>query len=236
MDAPEEGEDGRRALSIFSRLEEAPEGSAWTLHAQGMLSASGGDGCAGGRGRARGLAAGGGTPIELTGLYSTLQAHGFGYGPSFQGLREAWRVGDAVYGRAVLPEALSESAEAYGVHPALLDAALHVLGLVDAGVARVSDGSLLLPFEWTEVSLLATGARELRVRASVERGGEGEALAQLQLADGSGRAVARVGGLRLREASEAQIREAARSEVQHLYRLDWRPVALSEAGPEALAR
>ena len=111
----------------------------------------------------------GGTPIDLTGLYSTLQAHGFGYGPAFQGLREAWRVGDAVYGRVVLPEALSESAEAYGVHPALLDAALHVLGLADAGVARVSDGSVLLPFEWSEVSLVATGARELRVRASVER-------------------------------------------------------------------
>jgi hypothetical protein len=43
-----------------------------------------------------------------------------------------------------------------------------------------------------------------------------------------------VGGLRLREASEGQIREAARSEAQHLYRLEWRPVALSEAGPEAI--
>ena len=63
----------------------------------------------------------------------------------------------------------------------------------------------------------------------------GEALAQLQLADGSGRAVARIGGLRLREASEAQIREAARSEAQHLYRLEWRPVALSAAGAEASA-
>ena len=40
--------------------------------------------------------------------------------------------------------------------------------------------------------------------------------------------------MRLREASEAQIREAARREVQHLYRLEWRPVALSEAGPEVL--
>ena len=232
VDAPEEGEDGRRALSIFSRLEEAPDGSGWTLHAQGVLS----------RAEAPaampedvGLAAWppvGGTPIDLTGLYSTLQAHGYGYGPAFQGLREAWRVGDAVYGRVVLPEALSESAEAYGLHPALLDAALHVLGLADAGVARVSDGSVLLPFEWSEVSLLATGARELRVRASVERGGEGEAWALLQLADGSGRAVARVGGLRLRQASEAQIREAARSEAQHLYRMEWRPVALSEAGAE----
>ena len=235
VDAPEAGEDGRRGLSIYSRLEEASEGSAWTLHAQGILS---GAEATAALPEEAGLAAWppvGGTPIELTELYSTLQADGFGYGPAFQGLREAWRVGDAVYGRAVLPEALSESAQAYGLHPALLDAALHVLGLVDAaGVARVSDGSLLLPFEWSEVSLLATGARELRVRASVERGGEGEALAELQLADGSGRAVARVGGLRLREASEAQIREAARSEVQHLYRLDWRPVALSAAGPEAL--
>ena len=64
---------------------------------------------------------------------------------------------------------------------------------------------------------------------------EGEALALLRLADGNGRAVARVGGLRLREASEAQIREAARSAAQHLYRLEWRPVALSEGGSEAIS-
>ena len=75
----------------------------------------------------------GGTPIDLTGLYSALQAHGLGYGPAFQGLREAWRVGEAVYGRAVLPEAVSKSAEGYGLHPALLDAALHVLGFAEAG-------------------------------------------------------------------------------------------------------
>ncbi|HEY2592866.1 MAG TPA: SDR family oxidoreductase, partial [Chloroflexota bacterium] len=235
VDAPDGGEEGRRVLGIYGRLEEAPDGTAWTLHAQGMLS---GAEATAAMTEEVGLEAWppvGGTPIDLTGLYSTLQAHGFGYGPAFQGLREAWRVGDAVYGRAVLPEALSESAEAYGVHPALLDSALHVLGLTDAGVARVSDGLLLLPFEWSEVSLLATGARELRVRASVERGGEGEAWALLRLADGNGRAVARVGGLRLREASDEQIREAARSEAQHLYRLEWRPVALSEGGAQALA-
>ena len=161
VDAPEAGEDGRRALSIFGRLEEAPEGSAWTLHAQGMLSAAEATASVSDAAGLESWPPVGGTAIDLTGLYSTLQAHGFGYGPAFQGLREAWRVGDAVYGRAVLPEALSESAEAYGVHPALLDAALHVLGLVDGGVARGSAGSLLLPFEWSEVSLLATGAREL---------------------------------------------------------------------------
>ena len=234
VDAPEEGEEARRVLSIFSRLEDASDGAPWTLHAQGTLSQTEATAA---MPEEVGLEAWpplGGTPIDLTGLYSALRAHGLGYGPAFQGLREAWRVGEAVYGRVVLPEALSESAESYGLHPALLDAALHVLGLADAGVAG-GDGSVLLPFEWSEVSLVATGARELRVRASVARRGEGEAWALLQLADGSGRAVARVGGLRLREASEAQIRDAARSEAQHLYRLEWRPVASSEAVPEAIA-
>ena len=181
VDAPEAGEEGRRGLSIYSRLEAASEGAPWTLQAQGVLSLT-----QEAAAEESGLEAWppvDGTAIDLTGLYSTLQAHGYDYGPSFQGLREAWRVGQVVYGRAVLPEALSESAEGYGVHPALLDAALHVLGLADDGG---SEGLILLPFEWSEVSLVATGARELRVRATVERRGEGEAWVLLQVADGTG--------------------------------------------------
>ena len=232
VDGAEAGAAGSRGLSIYSRAEDAAEGGSWTLHAQGVLGEAA---------EAEAAAASelevwppvGGEPIDLTGHYARLAARGYGYGPLFQGLSEAWRVGDAVYGRAVLPEALSKSAESYGLHPALLDAALHVLTL--AQVEGVGDGSVLLPFEWSEVSLVATGAQELRVCASVERGGEGEALAVLQLADGNGRAVVRLGGLRLREASDAQIREAARSEAQHLYRLEWRPVGLSEGGAQALA-
>ena len=101
VDAPE-GEDGRRGLSIYSRLEDASEG-AWRLHAQGVLSMQEA------AGEETGLEAWppvGGRPIDLTGLYATMQAHGYDYGPSFQGLREAWRVGEAVYGRAELPEAV----------------------------------------------------------------------------------------------------------------------------------
>ena len=176
-------------------------GTAWTLHAQGVLSLA-----QEAAAEESGLEAWppvGGTPIDLTGLYSTLQAHGYGYGPSFQGLREAWRVGDVVYGRVVLPEALSASADDYGLHPALLDAALHVLGLADAGVAG-GEGLVLLPFEWSEVTLVATGARELRVRASVERRGDGEAWALLQL----GRWQRASGGAGWRAAAEGSERSA----------------------------
>ena len=125
VDAPEAGEEGRRGLSIYSRLEDAPEGASWTLHAQGVLSLA--QEAAAEESGLEAWPPAGGTAIDLTGHYATLQARGYGYGPSFQGLREAWRVGDVVYGRVVLPEALS-SAEGYGLHPALLDAALHVSG------------------------------------------------------------------------------------------------------------
>ena len=255
VDAPEAGAAGRRGLSIYSRVEAASEASPWTLQAQGVLGLAAPEAGTAAMAEAEateesGLEAwppAGGISIELAGFYAGLQARGYGYGPSFQGLREAWRVGDEVYGRAVLPEALSDSAEAYGLHPALLDAALHVLGLVAGGEAGViggdgagnsngdgnnSGGQVLLPFEWSEVTLLASGARELRVRASVERRGDGEALARLRLADGQGRVVARIGGLRLRQASQAQIRQASRGEAQHLYRLEWRPVGLGATGPD----
>ncbi|WP_280706433.1 type I polyketide synthase [Bradyrhizobium sp. BR13661] len=233
VDALEAGAaGGGRGLSIYSRAEDAPEGASWTLHAQGTLGeAAEATSEAGEDNELEVWPPVGGEAIDLSGHYARLAAHGYGYGPLFQGLVEAWRVGDAVVGRAVLAEALGPSADAYGLHPALLDSALHVLTL--AQVKGLEDGSILLPFEWSEVSLAATGARELRVRASVERSGEGEPLARLQLADGQGRVVAHVGGLRLKEASEAQIREAARSEAQHLYRLDWRAVMLSEAASDA---
>jgi hypothetical protein len=234
LDGAEAGEEERRGLSIYSRPEHAAEGTSWTLHAQGVVSVGAEAGEAEAGEEAGGLVAWppvGGEAIDLTGHYARLQGRGYGYGPSFQGLVEAWRVGAVVYGRAVLPEALWTSAEDYGLHPALLDAALHALSLDPIGGAALEggagSGSLLLPFEWSEVTVVAGGARELRIRASVERSGEGEALAHLELADGQGRSVARVGGLRLREASEAQIREAARIEAQHLYRLEWRPVGLS---------
>ncbi|WP_045011528.1 acyltransferase domain-containing protein, partial [Bradyrhizobium sp. LTSP849] len=234
VDGAEAGEAGGRGISIYSRAEDAAEGGSWTLHAQGVLGEVAEQEAA----QESGLEVWppvGGEAIDLSGHYARMQARGYGYGPLFQGLVEAWRVGDAVVGRAVLAEALWPSADEYGLHPALLDSALHVLSfdrIAGADLDGDADAPLLLPFEWSEVSLAAQGARELRIRASVERSGEGEALAHLQLADGHGRVVAHVGGLRLKQASEAQIREASRSEAQHLYRLEWRAVGLNEAGQD----
>ncbi|MDN3279556.1 polyketide synthase dehydratase domain-containing protein, partial [Frankia sp. RB7] len=185
VDGAEAGAAAGRGLNIYSRAEDAAEGASWTLHAQGVLGEAAEQEAAQDNVEASALEVWppiGGEPIDLSGHYARMQARGYGYGPMFQGLVEAWRVGDAVYGRAMLAEALWPSAESYGLHPALLDSALHVLSFDRIAGADLSDGAdapLLLPFEWSEVSLAAQGARELRIRASVERSGEGEALAHL---------------------------------------------------------
>ncbi|MGB3438706.1 MAG: type I polyketide synthase, partial [Actinophytocola sp.] len=59
-------------------------------------------------------------PVDVTGLYADLDAAGYGYGPTFQGLRAVWRTADTVYAEVVLPEDAHADAARFGLHPALL--------------------------------------------------------------------------------------------------------------------
>ena len=73
------------------------------------------------------MAAGGGDGGRPDGVLSHVQAQGFGYGPAFQGLVEAWRVGEWCTGARCCRRGVGTAGD-YGIHPALLDAALHLLG------------------------------------------------------------------------------------------------------------
>ncbi|EUA38845.1 phenolphthiocerol synthesis polyketide synthase type I Pks15/1 domain protein [Mycobacterium avium subsp. avium 2285 (R)] len=57
-----------------------------------------------------------------------------------------------------LPEQAGVSTGRFGIHPVLLDAALHALGVADKRLETV------LPFSWQGVSLHAAGASRVRVR------------------------------------------------------------------------
>ncbi|MEK8142947.1 polyketide synthase dehydratase domain-containing protein [Streptomyces sp. M10(2022)] len=61
--------------------------------------------------------------VAVDAFYPRVAAAGYEYGPLFQGLRAAWRVGEVVYAEVVLPE--GAGGEGFGVHPALFDAVLH---------------------------------------------------------------------------------------------------------------
>ncbi|WP_459545864.1 type I polyketide synthase [Nocardia sp. X0981] len=166
--------------------------------------------------------------VDTGGAYADLAARGYEYGPAFRGLRALWRGDDAVYAEVTLPEAAGPAGE-FGIHPALLDAALHAVvvgGLVPAAGA----GAVAVPFSWEDVTLTAAGASSVRVRA-VASASSGQVT--VWLADTSGVPVARIGTLALRPISVAALAPAGRRSAGAGYELDW--VRVPGAGEEHAA-
>ncbi|MYZ13925.1 polyketide synthase dehydratase domain-containing protein, partial [Streptomyces sp. SID337] len=134
--------------------------------------------------------------------YETLADLGYGYGPAFQGLRALWRDGDEMFAEVQLPV----DADEFGVHPALLDAALHPL----------PSGDLWVPFSWSGVRLHSVGATALRVRLSRDADGA----VRLVAFDGAGVPVVSVDELRLQKMSREQL-GAAVAGGDPLYEVRW---------------
>ncbi|RDG36776.1 acyltransferase domain-containing protein, partial [Streptomyces corynorhini] len=220
-----EDESGRRLLEIHSRDDAASDVEVWTLHATGALSVRSGagpvDGFDFGVWPPRGAVA-----ESVEGVYERFAGLGLSYGPVFRGLRGVWRRGGEVFAEVALPEGVSGGG--FGVHPALLDAALH--GVMFTSV--FGEGGVRLPFGWSGVSLWGSGAGVLRVRLTVL----GEGVVGLEVADGSGGAVASVESLTLREVSGGLGAVGGAGGVEHLYRTDWvRLAAGAGAGGDAVA-
>ncbi|MET8997332.1 type I polyketide synthase [Amycolatopsis sp. NPDC004169] len=128
---PPDGE-GRRELTLYSRPDDgtAPGEDTWTRHAGGLLAPGGAPAADLPEWPPPGAAR-----VPTDGLYEQLEGLGFTYGPAFHGLGSVWRLGDETYAEVTLPEECHEDAAAFGLHPALLDAALHPLGLAAPATA-----------------------------------------------------------------------------------------------------
>lgn len=206
---------GERRLSVYSRAEAAGDGP-WTRHASGTLTSS--------RTTAPPDLAvwppEGAEPVEITGLYEDLAGRGHHYGPSFRGLRAMWSRGTEIFAEVALPEPARSGADRFTLHPALLDAALHVAGVTDP-----ADDAPVVPFVWSGVESHVAGARELRVRVAPA----GPDAILLELADAHGAPVASVAALVSRPLPVAS---PGRRTVDvfardHLFRVDWRWHSLS---------
>ncbi|MFI5690157.1 SDR family NAD(P)-dependent oxidoreductase, partial [Streptomyces sp. NPDC051636] len=209
------GEGDEPALMIHSR----PEGEdTWTLHAEGVLSAAGSEPDAPGTVTWPPASA---EPLDTEHLYAGLAALGLEYGPLFQGLTRAWRDADGVvHAEAALPE--DTETDGYGIHPALLDAALHAIAAGEL-LPAPEPGTAWLPFSWSDVTLHATGARTLRVRVAAGTPGA----VTLDADDADGRPVLTVGTLALRPVPVAAGGGAAGA-GDAAYGVDW--TAVGEPG------
>ncbi|MFI1918306.1 SDR family NAD(P)-dependent oxidoreductase [Nocardia sp. NPDC020380] len=214
-----EDEAGRRAVRIFSCPDGAVDSApTWTLNAEGALTP---DAVA----AATNLFAwppAGAQPLDINGVYDELLDAGYGYGPVFQGLQAAWQRGAEVFAEVALPD--TQAADGFGLHPALLDAALHALRV--AGHLPSEGTGLALPFEWSGVTVHAAGAGSLRVRLTRT----GEHAVAVDLADSTGAAVATVRRLASRPIDPAQLTAATSTVGNALFQVDWTPIAVS--GPD----
>ncbi|MEU4930124.1 type I polyketide synthase [Streptomyces yokosukanensis] len=190
----EPDDSARRTVTVHTRADEA---APWTQHAAGVLTATAPSATA----DLTAWPPQDARPLDIAGVYTGLADQGYGYGPAFQGLRAAWRHGDDVYAEVALPAEAAADAAGFGLHPALLDAALHAADL-DAPPRP----EVLVPFAWTGVTLHAAGASTLRVKIT---GSGGDTIA-LHLADATGAPVADIEALTSRPVQADDVLYAVR--------------------------
>ncbi|MBO1415268.1 type I polyketide synthase, partial [Streptomyces sp. FH025] len=211
---------GLREVALFAR---AAEGE-WVRHASGTLAPDDTDGGADASTETWAVQwpPTGAEPVDVDVMYERLAVVGHAYGPAFRAVRTAWRRGDEVFAEVALAGGTEVSG--FGVHPVLLDAALHPVGLEQA------DGEgPFLPFGWGDVRVHASGALVTRVRVAPSASGEGVSVA---LADEGGRPVASVGSVVFGPLAEGALDRAAGVVRDGLFRVDWVPVEAQEAAGE----
>ncbi|MFE5936546.1 SDR family NAD(P)-dependent oxidoreductase [Streptomyces sp. NPDC056470] len=226
--AAEDG--GMRPVTVHAGPEGDGEATrAWTRHAVGSLAPAAPDADASAHPAEWPPA--GATAVPIEDVYERLASLGYGYGPAFQGLTALWRgADDHLYAEVSLP-AGAEAAAGFGLHPALLDAALHPL-VLDAAPDGDGDGTIRLPFSLSGVTLHAAGAAALRVGIHPHAPGSGTY--GLTLADAAGAPVAEVESLALRPVEREKLATATRTEGGALYELRWPVLAVSGPGTEVV--
>ncbi|MGA8117016.1 MAG: SDR family NAD(P)-dependent oxidoreductase [Actinocatenispora sp.] len=196
---------GNRAFGVYSRADDALEDVPWTCHATGSLAVS----------RQQVVAdltqwpPADAQPVPVEGFYERLAAGGFAYGPVFRGVRTVWRRGNELFAEVRLP--VDDQAARFGLHPALLDAALQTMAFTDG-----ADERGVLPFSFSGVTLHASGAAAARVRLVVE----GADTVSVDLADLAGGPVASIRSLMFRPVVANQLKAAVSKYHESLFRVD----------------
>jgi acyl transferase domain-containing protein/NADP-dependent 3-hydroxy acid dehydrogenase YdfG/acyl carrier protein len=212
--------DGHRSVEVYSR----PDGSAapWTRHVTGTLRTAADQ-------PASDLSTwppSNAEAVSVDGFYERQWDAGFEFGPLFRGLRAAWTRGDEVFAEVALPEDQRDTVTTFGVHPALLDAALQA----NTFSPRRDPDEARLPFAWNGVTVHATGASALRVRLAPE-GADGTSV---EVADPTGAPVASVRSLVTRPVDTEQLAGSRTDLADSLFTMTWTPVAAGSSSTGAV--
>ncbi|MFE9577113.1 type I polyketide synthase [Nocardia sp. NPDC006044] len=206
---------GWRPVRCYTRTDDS---ARWTLHAAGAVST---------RPRSASPAAApawppkDAAPVDIADFYDRCAARGYEYGPALRGLRAAWVRDAEFFAEVAVP--LPSGTAGFGLHPALLDAALHML---IEPLATRETGRVTVPFAWDGVELYAVGATALRAHVAMQA----DERATVTLFDTAGSVVAAIDTLAFRSIDRRQLANAP------VYAIDWAPVQVPESRSERIGQ
>ncbi|MEU3611610.1 type I polyketide synthase [Streptomyces sp. NPDC006872] len=213
-------ETGRRSIGLYSRPDDAGDDEPWLRHATGVLAEHGGAEPA--TEPVQVWPPAGATEIAIDDFYRDTAEAGFAYGPVFQGLRALWSKDGELFAEVRLPDEAGDTDSGFGVHPALLDAALQPLALgILGGTADREPIKGGMPFAWTGVRLHATHAAVARVHLAPTGRNE----VSVTVTDDAGLAVATIDSLAMRDPALEQFTASA-PQQDVLFDVTWAPVSL----------
>jgi len=154
--------------------------------------------------------------VDVAQHYQNCRELGIDYGRSFQGIKElSIGLGKAI-GRIVLPSDLADTAAEYNLHPALLDAALQMIGHARETSAP---GKTYLPIGIEKLQLYGHPGEQVWAIASMA---ETSLKGDIILADSAGNVMAEIAGLRVREATAADIARSLQADISDwFYEIVW---------------
>ncbi len=206
-------EAGSRSLLIHSRPEDEDDPDLeWVANATGALGSAGAD-------QPQVPAEWppqGAEPLEVDTLYERVAELGVDYGPAFQGVRAAWRRGGEIFAEVEVDESQVSLAKRFGIHPALLDAALHpILTVADDEDEKGEAEGPKVPFAWNGVRLSRAGGSKLRVALTSLNANT----AAIAIADPAGEPLVSVAAINARSLPADQL--APQGQGETLFTVDW---------------
>ena len=166
--------------------------------------------------------------VDPARFYGALDHLGLNYGPGFRNVRELWTGNGTALGRIALAEGAA-GPEA-SLHPALLDACLHIFPAVsglygDFSEVTEGDATTFLPTMVERFAVFQPGAREVwsyMTRRADSAPAEGRYTVDLHAFDATGAPVAVIEGLSLKRLTQAEFTPRERAPVEDwLYGMEW---------------
>ncbi|NEP49889.1 MAG: type I polyketide synthase, partial [Moorea sp. SIO3C2] len=155
--------------------------------------------------------------IDIQQHYQQFKSRGIDYGNSFQGIKQLWKGQGKALGKIALPEEIAGQATDYQLHPALLDAALQILGHAIGNTE--TDDQAYLPVGIDKLKLYRQTITQVWAIVEIP---ENTLKGSIKLVDNQGSLLAEIEGLRVTATTADALLRSLQPDISHwFYQINW---------------